>query len=193
MLAEKARDGDTQSVEWPGLMKRAQSGDREAYNRLLKAIVPAIRAVVRRRIRDDALVEDVVQDVLLTLHRVRHTYDPGRPFLPWLATIASSRAVDALRRRGRRSRLEVQDEDAMAVHADTTASHPIDALVRRDEVDGLLGHLPHRQRQIVELVHLQEMSLADAATHSRLSVAAVKALLHRAIANLRHYGAKDHG
>ncbi len=190
-------DGDqvkgTGPAEWPALMVRAQAGDQGAYNRLLKACVPVIRAVVRRRIRDDGLVEDVVQDVLLTVHRVRHTYDPARPFVPWLATIAGSRAIDALRRRGRRGRWEVQDDDAMAAHVDTTALHPADQLAVRDEIDGLLDHLPGRQRQIVELVHLQDMSLKDAATHSRLSVTAVKALLHRAIVNLRQYGARDHG
>ncbi len=186
------REGGNGAVEWPLLMAQAQAGDRAAYNRLLKAMVPAIRAVVRRRIRDDAVVEDVVQDVLLTVHRVRHTYDPGRPFLPWMATIAASRAIDALRRGGRRSRWEVHDDDALALHVDTTAQQPVDAFVMRDEVDGLLNHLPNRQRQIVELVHLQEMSLAEAAGQSRLSVTAVKALLHRAIVNLRQHGARDH-
>ena len=181
------------AAEWPSLMARAQAGDQGAYNRLLKAVVPVVRAVVRRRIRDEGLVEDVIQDVLLTVHRVRHTYDPARPFLPWLATIAGSRAIDALRRRGRRGRLEIQDEDALAVHVDPAALHPVEHFAARDEVDGLLGHLPGRQRQIVELVHLQDMSLKDAASHSRLSVTAVKALLHRAIVNLRQYGARDHG
>jgi len=185
--------GSDPAAEWPALMVRAQAGDQGAYNRLLKGAVPVIRAVVRRRIRDDGLVEDVIQDVLLTVHRVRHTYDPSRPFVPWLATIAGSRAIDALRRRGRRGRWELQDDDALAGHVDATALHPVEQFAARDEVDGLLDHLPGRQRQIIELVHLQDMSLKDAASHSRLSVTAVKALLHRAIVNLRHYGARDHG
>ena len=189
---DTGRAGDTPAADWPLLMARAQAGDQAAYNRLLKAMVPAIRAVVRRRIHDDALAEDVVQDVLLTVHRVRHTYDPARPFLPWMATIAASRAVDALRRRGRRGRIEVQDDDAMASHVDATALHPVDRMAARDEVAGLLNHLPQRQRQIVELVHLQDLSLKDAADQSRLSVTAVKALLHRAIVSLRQHGAKDH-
>lgn len=192
-MDETVRDGETPAAEWPRLMARAQAGDRAAYNRLLRAMVPVIRAIVRRRIGDDGLVEDVIQDVLLTVHRVRHTYDPARPFLPWLATIAGSRAIDAVRRRGRRGRVEVQDDDAMALHVDGASLHPLEAFAARDEVDGLLNHLPNRQRQIVELVHLQDMSLKDAASHSRLSVVAVKALLHRAIVNLRQYGAKDNG
>lgn len=174
-------------------MARAQAGDQAAYARLLRSIVPTIRTFVRRRVSDDGLVEDVIQEVLLTVHRVRHTYDPQRPFLPWLATIASSRAVDALRRRGRRGRFEVQDDDALAVYIDAEASRPVDQFTARNEVDDLLHHLPHRQRQIVELVHLEDLSLKDAASRSRLSVTAVKALLHRALVNLRIHGAKDHG
>jgi RNA polymerase, sigma subunit, ECF family len=67
---------------WPALMARAQAGDREAYTQLLRAIVPVIRAIVRKQISDNVLVDDVIQDVLLTVHRVRHTYDPACPFCP---------------------------------------------------------------------------------------------------------------
>ncbi|MCK8336136.1 RNA polymerase subunit sigma-70, partial [Erwinia amylovora] len=81
------------------------------YNSLLKAMVPAIRAIVRKKIRNEALVEDGVQETLLAIHRVRHTYDPQRPILPWVAAISSARAIDALSQTGRRQ--EVQDDDAL--------------------------------------------------------------------------------
>jgi RNA polymerase sigma-70 factor (ECF subfamily) len=80
-------------------MRRAQDGDQAAYRMVLRAIVPAIRRIVARRIFDEALVEDAVQDTLMTIHRLRHTYDPARPLMPWVAAIATSRAIDALRRR----------------------------------------------------------------------------------------------
>lgn len=73
---------DSARESWPALMAQAQAGDRLAYTRLLKALVPVIRSQIRKRIADDALVEDVIQDVLLTVHRVRHTYDPTYPFCP---------------------------------------------------------------------------------------------------------------
>jgi len=74
--SDSAREG------WPTLMEQAQAGDQLAYTRLLKALVPVIRSQTRKQIADDALVEDVIQDVLLTVHRVRHTYDPAYPFYP---------------------------------------------------------------------------------------------------------------
>lgn len=172
-------------------MVRAQDGDQEAYNRLLKGMVPAIRSLVRRRIIDEALREDVVQDVLLTIHRVRRTYDPARPILPWVSAIATSRAIDALRRTGRRRLREVHDEAAFMDHAD--AAQPFEEATSAQEINGMLSRLPYRQRLMVEMVHLREMSLSDAAASSHLSISAVKALLHRALTRLRQNGANDHG
>ncbi|TFW29078.1 sigma-70 family RNA polymerase sigma factor [Duganella callida] len=174
-------------------MVRAQDGDQLAYARLLKAVVPVIRALVRRQIhQDDALVEDVVQEVLLAVHRVRQTYDPGRPFLPWLAAIASARAIDALRARGRRQCWEVIDEDAVLAHPDESASGGLEQLAVAQQVDSMLSRLPARQRRMVELVHLGEMSLVEAASTSSMSLSAVKSVLHRALTTLRRNGNADH-
>ncbi|AGN85358.1 MULTISPECIES: sigma-70 family RNA polymerase sigma factor [Enterobacteriaceae] len=177
---EAARD------EWPQLMALAQSGDSQAYTRLLKALVPVIRSLARKHIADEELVEDVIQDVLLTVHRVRHTYDPGAPFLPWLMAIANARAVDALRKRGRHQQREIASETDIPLLA-TSMEPP-----SHDELAVLLNQLPARQREVVEHVHLREMTLAETATQQNLTVAAVKSLLHRALSNLRRLGA-HHG
>ncbi|WP_312757503.1 sigma-70 family RNA polymerase sigma factor [Pantoea brenneri] len=173
---------DNRARLWPQLMARAQQGDRDAYNQLLKAMVPAIRALVCKKISDATLVEDVIQETLLAIHRVRHTYDPRRPILPWVAAISSARAIDALRQRGRRQ--EVQDEDALIQQPADSA----DSATASDELTGYLSTLPLRQREIVESVHLREQSLAQAAAETNQSVSAVKSLLHRAMLNLRKYG-----
>ncbi|PTM34788.1 RNA polymerase subunit sigma-70 [Enterobacter cloacae] len=173
---------------WPALMARAQAGEREAYTQLLRAIVPAIRAIVHKQISDSVLVDDVIQDVLLTVHRVRHTYDPACPFLPWLMAIARARTVDALRRRGHHWLRETGDGQIAEEVSDNT---PEDE-EREEELAMILDQLPSRQRQIVEHIHLQEMSLAEAAARYNLSIAAVKSLLHRALTNLRRMGA-NHG
>lgn len=176
---------DTRRDSWPALMERAQAGDQQAYTRLLQALVPVIRSQVRKQLADDVLIDDVIQDVLLTVHRVRHTYDPAYPFLPWLMAIISARAVDALRRRGRHQRWEVDQEHL----ADAPAPADTQRQDSREELAEYLRQLPSRQREIVEHVHLREMSLTEAAAHNNLSVAAVKSLLHRALNNLRRFGA----
>lgn len=167
-------------------MARAQAGDRAAYNQLLKAMVPAIRALVCNKIRDEGLVEDVIQETLLAIHRVRHTYDPQRPILPWVAAIASARAIDALRHRGRLQ--EVQDEEELQRQPAASAESSADT----DILSGYLDNLPQRQREIVESVHLREQSLAQAAAETNQSLSAVKSLLHRAMVNLRKYGRGHH-
>lgn len=181
---------DSGATCWPALMARAQAGDRAAYNQLLKAMVPAIRGFVRKKIQDEALVEDVVQESLIAIHRVRHTYDPQRPILPWIAAIAAARAIDALRQRGRRR--EVQDDDALQYQVadqDATDNTP---QADKEQLTGYLGHLPPRQREIIESVHLQEHTLAEAAAERNLTVPAVKSLLHRAMLNLRKLGNGHH-
>ncbi|MGK3142310.1 sigma-70 family RNA polymerase sigma factor [Pantoea sp. C2G6] len=176
---------DPRARPWPALMARAQAGDRAAYNQVLKAMVPAIRALVCKKIRDEVLVEDVIQETLLAIHRVRHTYDPRRPIMPWISAIASARTVDALRQQGRRQ--EVQAEEELERQ---TAEQP--ELTDPDALSGYLAHLPLRQREIVESVHLREQSLAQAAAETNQSLSAVKALLHRAMVNLRKYGRGHH-
>jgi RNA polymerase sigma-70 factor (ECF subfamily) len=172
---------------WPALMACAQAGDRDAYSQLLRAIVPVIRALVRKQVADATLMDDVIQEVLLTVHRVRHTYDPDCPFLPWLMAITQARTVDALRKRGRLEQRETDDDAAFEGICAGEAGQQDN----EEELALILDQLPARQRQIVEHIHLQEMSLAEAAARHNLSVAAVKSLLHRALTNLRRMGANQ--
>src|SRR6266571_2157396 len=68
------------------LMQAAQAGEADAYIQLLEEITPRIRQIVRRHrtFLEAEDIEDLVQDVLLSIHGVRATYDPQRPFMPWL-------------------------------------------------------------------------------------------------------------
>lgn len=82
-------------------MTAAQAGDARAYDALLRAALPLLRAIARQRLFDPAEAEAAVQDTLLTIHRLRHTYDPARPIRPWLTTICERRCIDRLRGRNR--------------------------------------------------------------------------------------------
>ncbi|MDE1915508.1 MAG: sigma-70 family RNA polymerase sigma factor [Sphingomonadales bacterium] len=178
---------------WGPLMAKAQDGDAQAYRLLLGSIMPAIQALVRRRVFDEALAEDVVQDTMMTLHRVRHTYDPARPMMPWIAAIAATRAVDALRRQGRIQRREIWDETVLALELDPDATRQMEEFAVRGDVSRLLAGLPARQRQAVEMVKLKQMSLDHVARETSQSVPTIKALLHRAFTRLRQGGVGDNG
>jgi len=128
----------------------------------------------------------MVQDTLLTMHRVRQTYDPRRPFSPWLGAITARRGIDGLRRRSRVARHELSaDALSLETFADAAANNDIDAVRARDEVGELLRRLPARQREALEALKLKEMSLAEASAVSGQSVAALKVNTHRALKALR--------
>lgn len=118
------------------------------------------------------------------MHRVRHTYEPGRPVKPWLAAIVGRRAIDALRRRGRVGASEQHDEIAYETYADPAANQ-LEAGEAARTLAGMMGDLPPRQKEALELVKLKEMSLAEASVASGQSVASLKVNVHRAIRRLR--------
>ena len=171
-------------VDWSALMARAQDGDRDSYRRLLEEITPYVRALAARRHREPGDVEDAVQDVLLTLHEIRHTYDPTRPFGPWLVAIANRRIIDRLRRMGRtRSReavLTAAHETFPAAQANLHGED-LDRHALRRAVEGLAPG----QRAAIRLLKLEEKSLKEAAAESGMSVAALKVATHRALKSLR--------
>jgi RNA polymerase sigma-70 factor (ECF subfamily) len=175
---------DTES-RWCGLMKAAQDGDKTAYDRLLREIAPFIRALAMRQHRTPDWIEDAVQEVLLTVHRVRHTYDPNRPFKPWLATITQRRCIDLLRRHGRTSARETSNDTAYETFPDPRANRPMEVYAAKEGLDEAIAGLPEQQREAVELLKLQEMSLKEASDASGRSVGALKVNMHRAIKSLR--------
>ncbi|MFO1185981.1 MAG: sigma factor [Alphaproteobacteria bacterium] len=120
-----------QDGSFESLMVRVQDGDARAYKRLLESVVPLLRSLSLRALRHPHDVEDAVQDILLTLHRVRHTYEPGRPFLPWLIAISRRRIIDRQRQAGRERRREA----AFAAEAETFRSPAANNPVVFDDSD----------------------------------------------------------
>lgn len=181
-------DSPTAADDWTDLMVRAQAGDGQAYARLLGALLPTLRAQVRRRVPDRDRAEDVVQDVLLSVHRNRHTFDPALPFIPWLRTIAERRILDSLRRQYRQSGREIQVETYPETPAEDGANESLGESLPLAGGDGLrrvIEQLPPKQRTAIELLKLKEMSLKEASAATGMSVAALKVTSHRAIRNLR--------
>src|SRR5271166_4010768 len=168
-------------------MRSAQDGDNFAYVRLLEEVTPLLRQTVRRHrtFLQPADVEDLVQDILLSLHAVRATYDPGRPFLPWLLAIARNRVADGARRYVRRSANEVAVEQLPVTFAEDGANVPGDAYGDAEALRQAMRQLPPGQREAIEMLKLREMSLREAAATTGLSIAALKVAVHRGVKALR--------
>lgn len=171
-------------MDWSISMAKAQGGDQEAYRQLLEGITPYLRALAANHIRNRDDIEDTVQDVLLTIHSVRNTYDPSRPFGPWLVAIARRRIVDGLRRRGRVGSHEIPLEPEQETFVAAGANLQEEAAEAR-VVRAAIEQLSVGQRDAVQMLKLEEMSLQEAATASGTSVAALKVATHRAMKRLR--------
>jgi RNA polymerase sigma-70 factor (ECF subfamily) len=168
--------------EWTGLMRLALSGDSASYQRLLKAVTPVLRAGARRGLAragqpiDQS--EDVVQDILLAVHLKRHTWDVNAPFAPWLFAIARNKLIDALRRRGRRTFVNIDD------FAEIIPDEPAAETASANEIATLLLTLPPRQREVLQSIAVESASIRDTAAKFAMSEGAVRVALHRALTSL---------
>jgi len=175
------------SADLSALMAAAQDGDKEAYCMLLRQVTPMLRRVVqqRRHFLQPQDLEDLVQDILLSLHAVRATYDPDRPFLPWLMAIARNRIVDGGRRHLRRAANEVAVDEYPETF-DPAQTNTIDEGYGDPQaLKQAIAELPKGQRQAIEMLKLRELSLKEAAAETGQSVSALKVAVHRAMRNLR--------
>ncbi len=125
-----------------------------------------------------------MQNVFESLHRSRHTYRPERPFRPWLYAVARNAVVDHLRARRRAQLREVSleadgvPEPAAAPRDD--AGHEIGPELAR-----ALAELPPAQREAVELIQIQGLSVAEAAVQAGVSKGALKVRAHRGYRAMR--------
>ena len=164
------------------LMAAGQKGDRVAYDALLHALRDVIAVYVRRRIGPAPWAEDVVQEVLISIHRSRHTWNPARPFAPWFYAVMHSRLIDAIRRHRRTAKWEEpMDVTPPVVWAESLESSTI---ARADLADAM-RHLSPPQRLVIERLKLDEMSVKHVAAETGLSEANVKVIAHRGYAALK--------
>jgi RNA polymerase sigma-70 factor (ECF subfamily) len=158
------------------LMAAAQQGDKAAYRVLLKEVGTWLERYFRRRVPASDL-EDLVQEVLMSVHRKRATWEPGRAFLPWLAAIARYRWVDHLRRAYRHA-TDPLDEERIGEARET------DVLEAQVSLERLLAQLSQKQAQAIALVKIEGLSVAEAARRAGQSESLIKVNVHRGMKKL---------
>jgi RNA polymerase sigma-70 factor (ECF subfamily) len=168
--------------EWTELMRAANAGDGRAYDRLLRAIAPVLRATAQRGLARAGQpvdqCEDIVQEVLLAVHLKRHTWDPTAPVGPWLFAIARNKIIDALRRRGRRVFVDIDDFIDVLPGEEQPERLPAGA------VETHLATLPQRQRDVLRAIAVESASIKEAAGRLAMSEGAVRVALHRGLSAL---------
>ncbi len=165
------------------LMERYQDGDASALRELYRLLAGPMLGYLTRFSGDRGLAEEALQETFVKVHKVRHTYQRGRPLRPWMYAIARHVAVDELRRRKRRREVGDSDEVLEAIPGED----PREAPGQRDPVDleAALATLPAAQREALVMTKLNGLSVREAAAALNSTEGAVKVKVHRAMQKLR--------
>lgn len=158
------------------LMAATQDGDKAAGNVLLTEVGAWLERYFRRRVPPHS-IDDLVQDVLIAFYTKRATWDPARPFLPWLAAIARYRWVDHLRKVYKHDSKELMEDDAVEDSEE-------DVVLARVSLDRLFGQIPEKQAEVIEMVKISGLSIRETAEKTGQSESLVKVNIHRGLKKL---------
>jgi len=160
------------------LMARYQAGDTTAVTALVERVGPQLHRFFAAQSVSRRDADDLLQETWLRIHRVRHTYRPGAPVLPWFYAIAYHVRVDHHRKTSRTTARERPLEELSALPSPDEA--------RTDELEALLAPLSEHQREIIRMLKIAGMSLEEVACATSCSVGSIKQKVHRAYRKLRH-------
>ncbi len=169
------------------LMVAAQAGDRVSYRLLLAEVARLGRGFVARRIGRPEDTEDIVQEILLAIHKARHTWQPGRPFKPWFYALAGYKVNDYLRTVYRRAGHEEQpgEED---IHADPDVTFQEQT---GEQLEEALSMLSERAGFLLRRTKIEGYTMQEVAAETGMSETAVKVAVHRALQQLKKIYAKQ--
>ncbi|MCB1782966.1 MAG: sigma-70 family RNA polymerase sigma factor [Alphaproteobacteria bacterium] len=168
---------------WKDLAVRAQSGDARAFTELLRSITPYVRGVAGRGLANAEWVEDVTQDVLVSVYKSLGTYSSDRPFKPWLGAIISFRRTDFLRRYYKDRAHKQTSLDS----PEFIEKHVTDSRFSGEwkDIEAALDTLPEKQRKVFVMLKIEGYSAKEVAKATGMSIPAVKVSAHRTLGKLK--------
>jgi RNA polymerase sigma-70 factor (ECF subfamily) len=169
------------------LMIRYQSGDADAVEQLVTVLSPRLHGFLRSPHNSREENEDLLQECWMRIHRSRQTYRASEPLLPWVFAIARHSRLDAYRRRRRRGRREVLVSEPPDVPRWDVGGARHDA----GDLSTLVEKLPEEQRDVILMLKVSGMSVAEVARATQSTSGAVKQKAHRAYKKLREWLASD--
>jgi len=165
------------------LMRQSLQGDKQAYAELLRETARMLRPYLSQRLSFDSEVEDVLQEILISIHKARHTYDGERPYKPWVYAIARYRLQDYLRSHYAdqlRHAVDIADVENN-LHEDVTETG-----ISYESISGEVEKLlPEKQATILQLMHHDGHTAKETAEKLGMTESAVKVAAHRAYKVLR--------
>lgn len=169
---------DGKNVSRAQLMARAQGGDREAFHTLFKDIGPLITRFLRRRLSDNSEIEDVCQEAMIAVYKSRHTYQPERPFEPWLFAIARKVSGEHFRRERQRLGFQIQVGELPEISSDGGSINDL-------ELREALEQLSPTQMEALGLTKMIGLSVEEAARRTGTTAGSMKLRVHRAYESLK--------
>lgn len=164
------------------LMRLSLAGDKKAYGILLMHSARLLRPYLTKRIYNRQDIEDVLQEILISLHKAKHTYDGGRPYEPWLYAIANYRLQDYLRKHYNdpiKNAGEIEEIENIADEDVTKIDFSYEYI--SEEIDNLSGQQP----KILKMIHNEGYTAKEVAQKIGMTESAVKVAAHRAYKILR--------
>ena len=164
------------------LMRRSLDGDSAAYAQLLRETGRLLKLSLSRRLSVESEVDDLLQEILISIHKSRHTYDGKRPFRPWMYAIANFRLKDYLR-------LHYADRLRHAIDIagmeDILSEDVTETAISYESISGEILKLPAKQAAILQLMHQEGYTSKEVAEKLGMTESAVKVAAHRAYKVLR--------
>jgi RNA polymerase sigma-70 factor (ECF subfamily) len=164
------------------LMRQALAGDQRAYAELLRETARFLRPFLARRLSADSEVDDLLQEILISVHKARHTYDGQRPYKPWAYAIAKFRLQDHLRMHYADRLRHAED---VADLENILHEHVTETGIDYESISGEIEKLPGKQPTILRLMHQQGYTAKETAQKLGMNESAVKVAAHRAYKTLR--------
>ena len=164
------------------LMQRALAGDQAAYAKVLHTTAQLLRPFLSKRLLFSNDVDDVLQEILVSIHKARHTYDGQRPYKPWVYAIAKFRLQDYLRSHYAddiKHAVDIADlENELTEDVTETG-------ISYESISGEIEKLPEKQAAILQLMHRDGFTSKEVAAKLGMNESAVKVAAHRAYKVLR--------
>ncbi len=179
------------------LLTRFRDGLADAFGVLVKRYERELYGYLRRYLGDANLADDVFQNTFLQLYTKAGQYEPGRPVRPWLYTIATHQAIDALRRQGRHQAVSLDQSREELPNGEIRSlvellqsrgpgpSEQLDEEERREKVRASVDRLPEFLRQVLVMAYYQGMKYREIADVLGIPVGTVKSRLHAALVKLQ--------
>lgn len=175
---------------WSSLMQKSCAGDAESYRELLEEIMPLLRSYVSKRVSNASYVDDITQEILMGIHKMRHTYDPTRSFSTWMFSIAKYKFIDYARKAKRKFSKEIFPPEDLG-GSDNGEMTEYDKADLRMDLNAVSKYLNPQQRKILMDLKVRGLSVKEVARLNKISESLVKVTAHRAYKIFRERLEKD--